>query len=208
MSKSNMLSAIISFGLLATAAILLSWGPGNKTVSTNVQSQPTRNNNTASLQKFSITDMVQRSDRIFRGTVTDFEPGKVKVGDGELETVTYRFRVSENFKGQVKTKGDTKYAEITMLGNIKNKTTQSGQFKRLSVLPTPPLLKVGSDYLLLMTKESSIGLSSPIGLGQGVFRVFEVDKKEVVKNDFNNEGISKGLMDYKALADKIKKEVR
>ena len=84
-----------------------------------------------------LSDLAQRADQIFRGTVISVEPGTVQAGGAELPTVTYRLRVDEAFKGgELAHKG---VAEITMVGTLKQ-PTQSGpvsHFQRLPQLPEP-----------------------------------------------------------------------
>lgn len=202
MTRSNFLTGAVTVILLSLIVVLVSWNSENGTATAVAQNQKINSTHTASLQRFTLPEMVNKSDRIFRGTVIDFEPGTVDAGGGTLPTVTYRMRVEESFKGSFAEKDGVRYAEITMLGNVKEAGAQ-GDLQKMSVLPTPPQLSVGSDYLLMMTPESSIGLSAPIGLGQGSFKIYSQDKEEWAKNEFNNAGLFDGAVTYDSLAEQI-----
>jgi hypothetical protein len=63
---------------------------------------------------------------------------------------------------------------------------------------------IGGDYLLILTAESEVGLSAPVGLGQGAFTIFEQDKLAWAKNEFDNAGLFAGPVKYEELASKIR----
>jgi hypothetical protein len=141
------------------------------------------------LEQLELGDLVLRSDRIFRGTVIDVEQSAVEAGGGELPMVIYRLRVEESFKGEPDlVKGGVGYAEIRMVGSLKT-TVSRGELAHFSVFRDVPRLSMGGDYLLFVTPASAIGLSTTVGLGQGAFSVFEVNKEEYVVNQFNNQGL-------------------
>ncbi|MGB7070608.1 MAG: hypothetical protein WBD22_14030 [Pyrinomonadaceae bacterium] len=202
MIKRNYLTAVVTLVLLSLTVFLFSEIRKSSSTTSVAQSPPAAQS-TASLQRFSLSEMIDRSGRIFRGTVLDFEAGTVRAGGGELPTVTYRFSVDEAFKGEFSDKEGTKYTEITMLGNLKDAPNASGP-KKLSALPKLPALEVGSDYLMLMTPQSDIGLSAPVGLGQGAFVVYLQDKQEMARNEFNNAGLFDGAVKYSELAAQIR----
>ncbi len=121
------------------------------------------------LQQLNLDGLSKRADKIFRGTVTDIRPGVVQIGGGELPTVTYRFEVSEEFKGSFTVqKGNKRFAEVTMVGNLKRGAAPAGRF---NLLRDVPRLTRGAEYLLFVTQASSYGLSTTVGLGQGCFHV-------------------------------------
>lgn len=204
MTKSKFFTGSVTLILLLSIIFVLKGFWNDMTVTTIAQNQAPQEKNTATLERLTLSEMVSRADRIFRGTVVDFEPGTINVGGTNLPTVTYKLRVEQSFKGNFESKGDVQYAEITILGSIK-KAAATGSLRKFSVLPTPPQFTVGSDYLLLMTPESSIGLSIPVGLGQGSFEIFTSDKQEWAKNEFNNAGLFNGPVRYGELAAKIQK---
>jgi hypothetical protein len=132
------------------------------------------------VQKMSLDEISQRADKIFRGTVVGITTGVVEAGGGELPTVTYRIEIKEAFRGTYANEGGARVTEITMLGRLKPVTVNGTRSS--SYLLQLPVLKIGQSYVLLTAPPSAIGLSSPIGLGQGCFTVFEQDGNEMVKN--------------------------
>lgn len=207
MTKSNLLTAAVTILLLsAIIFVLRGIDSGGQTTPTAFGERPVSAEHTASLQRFTLPEMVDRSGRIFRGTVTDVEQGTISVGGGELPAVTYSLRVDQSFKGDFPQKGDVRYVEVTMLGSIKQAGMPDKGPVRMSVLPTPPVLSVGSEYLLMLTPESPVGLTTTIGLGQGSFEIFTQDKVEWAKNEFNNAGLYNGPVRYETLAADIEQE--
>lgn len=152
-------------------------------------------------------ELTTRAGNIFRGTVIDVEQGTVQAGGGELPAVTYRFKVEELFKGEAsEVKGDQAIIEVRMIGSIKEAAPE-GAYVRLNTFRDVPRLKMGSDYLLFTTTESAVGLSVTVGLGQGAFKVFSLDKEDFAVNEFNNMGLgldASGPVQYSELSAKIR----
>ena len=160
--------------LLAVLALGLLWAPAQA----------------ATVRQLNLEQMVDRAGRIFRGTVLDIKEGTVQAGGAELPTVTYRIRVDDAFKGTYQTGKGLQIAEITMLGKLKQ--SQTSDTRSLPLIDLPKL-EVGQNYLLLTTQPSAIGLSTPVGLGQGTFRVTGKPGQEVAVNLNNNLGLLKGM---------------
>jgi hypothetical protein len=159
------------------------------------------------VKHFDLGHMTASAARVFRGTVTDVRPGTVKVGGGELATTIYRIRVTETFKGEFATFKDITYAEVEMLGSVKADSEGSG-VRHFSVFRDMPRLERGRDYLLFLTAESSIALSSPVGLAQGCFDVDTSTPTQPTANRLNNAGllaeIEKGPLPYAELAARVR----
>jgi hypothetical protein len=86
-----------------------------------------------------------------------------------------------------------------MLGNLKTDVS-SGNMKRLSVIDMNPDLNVGSDYVLFTTAKSAAGLSTTVGLDQGLFRIFNnADGGDMTANGLGNQGIFGGPVSYEEL---------
>jgi hypothetical protein len=166
--------------------------------------QPTK---ATTVKHFDLGHMTAAAARVFRGTVTDVRPGTVKVGGGELATTIYRIRVSESFKGEFATFKDITYADVEMIGDIKAEP-ESGKVRHFSIFRDMPKLQRGKDYLLFLTAESSVALSSPVGLAQGCFDIDTAVPEQPTANRMNNLGlaadISKGPLPYQRLADRIR----
>jgi hypothetical protein len=145
----------------------------------------------ATVIQMNLGDMVDRADKIFRGTVLEVREGTVQAGGGELPIVTYRIRVDEAFKGTFEEVKGLQIAEITMLGKLK--VTNTSPVRRSADILDLPRLDVGQDYLLLTTASSAIGLSTTVGLGQGRFEVQGKPGQETVVNDNENLGLFNGM---------------
>lgn len=144
----------------------------------------------ATVRQMNLAQLVDNAGRIFRGTVLDAREGTVQVGGGELPTVTYRIRVDEAMKGSFgQVKGMT-VAEIRMIGKPQ---TAAGTARHLNALGDLPHLQVGQDYLVIATQPSAAGLSTTVGLGQGLFRLSGKPGQELAVNLFNNQGLFLGM---------------
>jgi hypothetical protein len=71
-----------------------------------------------------------------------------------------------------------------------------------------PRLERGREYLLFLTAESSIALSSPVGLAQGCFDIDTSIPSEPTANRVNNAGlaadVAKGPLAYADLAARVR----
>ena len=150
----------------------------------------TRAQNTSQMN---LGEMYGRAQRVFRGTVIAAVPGKVSVGGGELPTVTYRIRVDESFKGDFQIVKGTRLAEVRMLAMDHPGTMATSIMAGL--VSEIPRLEVGRRYLLLTTKPSAIGLSAPVGLGQGCFMISGRGNQEMAVNAHGNRMLFRGMSD-------------
>lgn len=125
-----------------------------------------------------LEQMTERAARIFAGrcleTSVTFDPE----AGGEVLTAT--FEVSRAVKGHV---GDT--ATVRMLRGARDGADG---------LPGMPRLRPGDDVVLFLYGDSDLGLTSPVGLGQGRFAVIE-DKRgrKLAINDLANRNLLRGL---------------
>jgi hypothetical protein len=159
------------------------------------------------VKHFDLGRMTASAARVFRGTVTDVRAGTVSVGGGQLATTIYRIRVTEVFKGEFATVKDVTYADVEMIGSIKADSPQSG-VRHFSIFRDMPRLERGRDYLLFLTAESSIALSSPVGLAQGLFDIDTSLPSQPTANRMNNAGLAadleKGPLPYADLAARVR----
>jgi hypothetical protein len=135
-----------------------------------------------------LRDLVARGDRIVRGTVVAAEEGTLPAGGGSIPVVTYRIRVDEALKGQ-SAPGDV--IEVRLLASVKQGS--NGPLRRAAVLRDLPRFAVGRDYLFVLTRPSRIGLSTTVGLGQGLFELRGRPGQEQAVNEANNLGLFSGL---------------
>ncbi len=159
------------------------------------------------VKHFDLDGMTASAARVFRGTVTDIRPGTVLVGGAQLATTTYRLRVVETFKGAFPTtKGKITYAEVTMIGSIKGDVDRGGA-RHVSIFRDVPRLERGRDYLLFLTAESRVALSSPVGLAQGCFDIDTSSPGQLTLNRAGNAGLIpgvKGALPYDDLARRVR----
>jgi len=153
-------------------------------------------------------ELADRAGLVFRGTVLSAESGAVVAGGGEIPTVTYRLRLEDAFKGDFsQSKG---VVVLTMLGVLKEAPADHG-ITRLAGFAELPRLAPGSTYLLFTTPPSAIGLSAPVGLGQGAFDLYlSASRQEMVVNGIGNVGLDAsidGPVTYEELADAIRRRV-
>ena len=144
--------------------------------------------------KMDMDMLVNNADRIFRGTVVSKEPGTVKAGGGTLSIVIYTLRVNEGIKGRF---GGADTVELRMLGDLKATPTSSAAVRNLAHLDLNPDLEMGREYVLFTTQPSAIGLSTTVGLDQGLFKVYtDGAGRELVANGMNNLGLFDGPVSY------------
>ncbi len=147
----------------------------------------------AMVMKMGLGDLVGNADKVFRGTVLTKEPGTVSMGGSDFSTVVYTVSVDDALKGDF---GAKPVVTLTMLGNLKQDIS-SGDIKRLAALDMNPDLQVGSDYVLFTTAPSAAGLSTTVGLNQGLFRIFnDATGRELAANSLGNQGIFSGPISY------------
>ncbi len=159
------------------------------------------------VKHFDLGTMTSSAARVFRGTVTDVRAGTVKVGGGELATTIYRIRVTETFKGDFATFKDVTYADVEMVGDIKSRSGQAN-VRHFSIFRDIPRLERNKDYLLFLTAESGIALSSPVGLAQGCFEIDTSIPSQPTANGVNNAGLAadlnRGPVPYADLAVRVR----
>lgn len=161
------------------------------------------------VKHFDLSKMTASAARVFRGTVTDIQPGTVTVGGGTIPTTTYRIKVVESFKGKFATMKGVSYAEVTMIGSVKSTPDKNG-IRHFPIFEDMPKLQRGRDYLLFLTAESKVSLSSPVGLQQGCFDIDTSAPEQPTANGLANRGLApgvKGALPYNDLAARVRAEV-
>jgi hypothetical protein len=118
----------------------------------------------ANVKHMPLPELVARADRIVRGTVLAVDDTSVPVGVGTLSATVYRIRVAETLKGSA---APGEVIEVRLLAPPK--TPRTGRFARGTLLQDLPRFDVGREYLFLLTRPSAIGLSTTVGLKQGLF---------------------------------------
>jgi hypothetical protein len=164
------------------------------------------------VRHMSLQQMCDAAGRIFRGTVLGATEGSVAAGGGQLRTIVYRLRVDENFKGNVETIKGQRIATLQMLAGRKRQDV--GPIRYLAALDALPAFQEGHDYLVLATAPSRVGLSTTVGLRQGVFKVEGKAGRETAVNGNENAGLAAtaapappGPIAYSVLRDSIRRFV-
>ncbi len=148
------------------------------------------------VRQFAMTDLVGNADKVFRGTVLSAERGSVDAGGGELPTITYVVRVDESISGRFESGKGGLEVSLTMLASPKAEVT-SGDYQRAAIADINPHLEVGKEYVLFTTQPSRIGLSTTVGLDQGLFRIYTgPNGEEMAANALENAGLFNGPVSY------------
>ena len=143
--------------------------------------------NAAMTLQMNLEQMVTQSERVFVGQVVSISETRVAMGGGELPAVIYRFRVSESFKGDYETVKDEQFAEVMMVGSLKD--VIAGRHP----ITDFPVLSQGTEYLLLIAEPGPTGLTATMGLGQGCFNLTGTDEERIALNLVNNAGLFNGM---------------
>lgn len=147
----------------------------------------------------------ERAASIFRGTVVAAIPGTVVAGGGEIPVLTYRIRVDESFKGEFEEVKGARFAELRMLAGLDRPGSR--------LVMELPRLEIGQTYLLLTTQPSAIGMSTTVGLGQGLFHIRGTEPAEEAVNELGNAMLFSGMesraernrsLKYSELADELR----
>jgi len=108
----------------------------------------------STLQRLSLTNMIQKSTLVVRGTI---QPGTSAAFRGPLLYTHFQVSVTSAYKG-----APGKTVDVAVPGGSLNGTQQP--------VAGAPLLNVGQDYVFFLWTSKS-GLTQIIGLSQGLFKV-------------------------------------
>ncbi len=136
------------------------------------------------LLRLNLEQLTAMSDRIFSGECISIRSGE-DVNGLHVRYVT--FRVTETLKGPEDTQITFKQISAPE-GGVKMSGI-AGQ----SAFAEMPRYQVGQSAVVFLSGESEIGLTSPVGLHQGLFSVTESGGQSVVVNGFGNKGLMLGM---------------
>ena len=133
-----------------------------------------------------LQELSNLSKRVFVGRcvyVTEsFNPG------GGLPPYTeYTFEVTESIKGNVG--GMITFRQY----GLRSPRQISENLAYVGRIPGMPIYQEGQEYVIFLIGDSSLGLTSPVGLFQGAFFVIEENGRKMVINGNNNVGLFKEL---------------
>lgn len=167
----------------------------------------------AMIRHVNLNDLANDAGSIYRGTVLDMQVDSIEFGGGEIPTISYRIRISEYIKRGPQNEDNV--VTLRMYGTIKPRAAQDG-VQYIGGLK-PDLLDIGGEYLLFVTRPSSAGLSTTVGLSQGAFKIMTRDKETVAVNGLNNQGLFRGMdrgrmpesgpINYRELRARIREEI-
>ncbi len=125
-------------------------------------------------------ELTQLADRVFVAVCVEAVEETAPIGNATMSYTRYVFDVLEPIKGSL---GQT----VTI--------KQLGRMRGPGSIVAMPVYQEGAKYLLFMLPESQIGLSSPVGLFQGSFKVFEGTAKGRMQiiNGIGNRGLFKDM---------------
>jgi hypothetical protein len=130
--------------------------------------------------------LTQQAGRIFVGRVERVESGHDAHG---LPVTWTTFAVEQTVKGP-----DGAHVTLKQLGASLGPADAR-------VLPHPglPRYQPGESVVLFVHPESALGLTSPVGLGQGCFRIRDDHGAAVVENDVGNRNLGTAALAARAL---------
>lgn len=131
-----------------------------------------------------LEEIIESSNRIFSGVCTSSEEIENDSESGGLPTVKYTFKTSDGIKG-VKDQDEVIFKQW-------EPTTRANGYDCTG----------DKKYVLFLYPDSNRGLTSSVGVDQGLFEVVKegfIVKKEVVSNKLNNLGIAKNLKTQKTI---------
>jgi len=115
--------------------------------------------------------IAKNAERIFVGICTARREGELSVGkSGRLAYMEYTFEVKDVIKGNI---GKTLTIRQVNLAGSLNKKGPSSEQAVSTIVPLLPLpdYQLGAHLLLALATESASGLTSPMGVYQGVFEI-------------------------------------
>ena len=129
-----------------------------------------------SVRIVNLEEMVQQADRVFRGRCLSVRSVEAVSG---FPAVEYTFEVTEGVKG-------TRTGESMVFRQLQ--ANRNG----LRGIAGIPVYKEGQDLLVFLHGDSRLGLTSPVGFSQGVFRVQDLGDGPEVLNGVNNRNLMVG----------------
>lgn len=145
------------------------------------------NVNAATAMQMNLAQMINSSQKVFVGTVVDVTESRVAVGGGEVPAVTYKLRVDDTFKGTYEEIKGVKYTDVMMVGSVRH--IKEGKHP----ISDFPLLQTGTQYLMLVAQPGPSGLTTTMGLGQGLFSLTGEPGAKVALNGADNHGLFSGM---------------
>jgi hypothetical protein len=129
---------------------------------------------TMMIERMSLDRITREAGRIVHGTVTDVRSGRDESG---LPATWVTLDVARTLKGHATTQLTFKQAGVT-------EPLPDGTLARI---PGLPRYTVGEEVVLFLRGESAHGFTSPVGMGQGTFRVSRRAAVAEVRTELGSE---------------------
>jgi hypothetical protein len=134
-------------------------------------------------------ELVQEAQRIFVGVCVAVRDGAlVRPNGGSIPYTEYTFVVRDVLKGSLEER-----VTIRQFGTRQPRPTADGRHAVVTRVPSMPEYEPGEEFLLFLVGDSTLGLTSPVGLAQGAFRITDVAGARVAVNGFGNAGLFRGM---------------
>jgi len=130
-----------------------------------------------------LKSLLTTAERVFIGECISTAERELQFPKGTIWCTEYIFRISESIKGNL---GGT--LTFMQYGLIKPKEIEGNiVFNRPVGMP---IYEEGQDYMLFLIGDSNLGLTSPAGLFQGAFLIYEDQfSRQVALNGSQNRGL-------------------
>ena len=144
------------------------------------------NTQATSVLQMNLTQLTDRAEQIFSGTVLSVAADSIAAGGGQIPVLRYKVRVDDQFKGQFREEKGVLFAEFAMIGTMAQLKSQQE-----SLLP---MLQQGKQYLLMVAPSGPLGITSTVGLSQGTFNLsLDANKEMMAVNGADNVGLFTGM---------------
>jgi len=135
-----------------------------------------------------LTELLAEAERIFVGVCVEVRDESLpQAGGGVIPYTEYTFEVREVVKGTLGPR-----LTVRQYGVRQPRPTPDGKLAVVSRVPAMPVYSLGEETLLFLVGDSTLGLTSPVGLGQGAFRIATQRGRRNAVNGFNNVGLFRG----------------
>jgi hypothetical protein len=143
------------------------------------------------VKQMNILELVTRSNKIVAGRIVAIREDRIPApGGGEIPLTIYTMAITDRLKGRV--------AETIELRFVGTKSMRvRGNYGFQLQIPGMPKYGLDDEVLIFLTRESRVGMTSPVGLMQGSFRIYvnSTTGTKMVTNGVNNSGLFKGVRD-------------
>ena len=130
-----------------------------------------------------LKSLLTTAERIFVGNCISTEERELQFPKGTIWCTEYTFQISESIKGNL---GET--LTFMQYGLMRPKEIEGNIIFNRPV--GMPIYEQGQEYMLFLIGDSNLGLTSPAGLFQGAFLIYQDQfSRQVALNGSQNRGL-------------------